>query len=231
MASTEGRPSGCWNRSPAWANDGPPYTPLMPSTPAMVTGPRLTVDRIPTSCHCSNVRSSVSEGRWDTLRRRVYRRAGSRCVICGDVGAGHPVEAHEAWEYDEAERMQRLAGMMALCPACHEAKHFDRAVRLGRGEQVRAHLARINGWSEDEVEEHLRTAAEDWRRRDEVGDWGLDLAALAEYGMVPPPPMDSVVRHATRGAVRLRARRDLQVARERAPAGATQPVRSGEAAS
>jgi hypothetical protein len=191
----------------------------------------LTVDRIPTSCHCSNVRSSVSEGRWDTLRRRVYRRAGSRCVICGDVGAGHPVEAHEAWEYDEAERMQRLAGMMALCPACHEAKHFDRAVRLGRGEQVRAHLARINGWSGDEVDEHLRTAAEVWRRREEVGDWGLDLAALAEYGMVPPPPMDSVVRHATRGAVRLRARRDLQVARERALAGATQPVRSGEAAS
>jgi hypothetical protein len=197
----------------------------------MATRPRLTVDRIPTACHCSNVRSSVSEGRWDTLRRRVYRRAGSRCVICGSVGADHPVEAHEAWEFDEAERMQRLVGMMALCPACHEVKHFGRAVRRGRGEQVRAQLARINGWSGDEVEEHLRTTAEVWQRREEVEDWSLDLAALAEYGMVPPPPMDSVVRHATRGAVRLRARRDVQVARERALAEATPPVRSGEAAS
>jgi hypothetical protein len=152
-------------------------------------------------------------------------------VICGSVGADHPVEAHEAWEFDEAERMQRLVGMMALCPACHEVKHFGRAVRRGRGEQVRAQLARINGWSGDEVEEHLRTTAEVWHRREEVEDWSLDLAALAEYGMVPPPPMDSVVRHATRGAVRLRARRDVQVARERALAEATPPVRSGEAAS
>jgi hypothetical protein len=160
----------------------------------------------------------------------VYRQAGSQCVICAGAGPSHPVEAHEAWEFDEAERMQRLVGMMALCPACHEVKHFGRAVRLGREEQVRAHLARINGWSEDEVEEHLRTAAEVWQRRDEVEDWGLDLAALAEYGMVPPPSMDSVVRHATRGAVRLRARRDVQVARERARP-ATQPARSGEAGS
>ncbi|HEY2704329.1 MAG TPA: HNH endonuclease [Candidatus Dormibacteraeota bacterium] len=181
----------------------------------MTTPPRLTAERTPSSCHCSNVRSSVSEGRWDTLRRRVYRRYGSRCAICAGVGAGHPVEAHEVWEFDEAERVQRLAGMMALCPDCHEVKHYGRALRLGRGDRVTAHLARVNGWSEAEVEAHLGDAAEVWRRRELIEDWALDLAGLAEYGVVPPPPMDPVARHATPGAVRLRARRDQQIARER----------------
>jgi hypothetical protein len=26
-----------------------------------------------------------------------------------------------------------------------------------------------------------------WRQREEIEDWGLDLAALGEYGIAPPP--------------------------------------------
>jgi hypothetical protein len=183
----------------------------------------LTVDRIPTSCHCSNVRSTVSEGVWNRLRRRVHRQAGSLCEICGGVGSGHPVEAHEAWEFDEADRMQRLVRMIALCPACHEVKHFGRAVQRGRAEEARAHLARVNGWSEDHVEEHLRLTETIWRRREEIEDWGLDLAALQDYGVVPPPVMDARARHDTRGARRLRTRRDAEIARERALAAGNEP--------
>jgi hypothetical protein len=184
----------------------------------------LTVDRIPTSCHCSNVRSTVSEGVWNRLRRRVHRQAGSRCEICGGVGSGHPVEAHEAWEFDEAERMQRLVRMIALCPACHEVKHFGRAAQRGRAEDARAHLARVNAWSEDQVEEHLRLTETIWRRREEIEDWGLDLAALLDYGVVPPPVMDARARHDTRGARRLRTRRDAQIGREREQAGPDLPA-------
>jgi hypothetical protein len=176
----------------------------------------LTVDRIPTSCHCSNVRSTVSEGVWNRIRKRVQRQAGSRCEICGGAGPEHPVEVHEAWEFDETERMQRLVRMIALCPACHEVKHFGRAVQRGRAEEVRAHLAQVNGWSDDEVEEHLRRTATIWRRREEIEDWGLDLSALQDYGILPPPAMDARARHDTRGARRLRARRNAEIARETA---------------
>jgi hypothetical protein len=81
----------------------------------------------------------------------------------------------------------------------------------------------VNDWSDDEVEEHLRLTAKIWRQREEIEDWGLDLAALGEYGMAPPPLMDAQARHDTRGARRLRARRDVQVARERALADLDAP--------
>ena len=61
------------------------------------------------------MRSTVSDGVWDRLRKKVYQQAGSRCEVCGGTGPRHPVEPHEMWEFDEANRVQRLVRMIALC--------------------------------------------------------------------------------------------------------------------
>ena len=112
----------------------------------------------------------------------VYARTDYRCEVCGGKGTAHPVECHEVWEYDDRQHIQRLAGLVALCPACHEAKHMGYASSVGRAGQARAHLARINGWSMDDVESYLEIQFEQWSRRSQY-EWSLDLSWLRQFGI------------------------------------------------
>lgn len=89
----------------------------------------------------------------------------------------HKIEAHEIWDYDETTRVQRLTGLVALCPACHEVKHFGRAQSVGRGESALAHLMKVNGWTGDQAWDHIAESFEVWRRRSDV-EWTLDLTWL-----------------------------------------------------
>jgi hypothetical protein len=141
----------------------------------------LTVELVPSTCWFSNLRSELSTDEWDRLRWPVFERAGRRCEICGGRGAQHPVECHEVWEYDE-RHVQRLAGLVALCPSCHEAKHMGYATSTGRAPQARAHLARINGWSMEDVELYLEMCFEQWSRRSQH-EWTLDLSWLRQFGI------------------------------------------------
>jgi hypothetical protein len=143
---------------------------------------RLTVELVPSSCWFSNLRSELSKDEWDRLRRAVYERAGNQCEICGGRGTPHPVECHEVWEYDDKRYVQRLAGLIALCPACHEAKHMGYASSIGRAGHARAHLARVNGWSMDDVELYLEMQFEQWSRRSQH-EWSLDLTWLEPFGI------------------------------------------------
>ncbi|EQD31721.1 hypothetical protein B2A_13732, partial [mine drainage metagenome] len=61
-------------------------------------GNTLFVDLVPQTAWFTNVRSAVSRGDWDRLRKHVYVRAGNKCEVCGASGR---LEAHERWEYDE----------------------------------------------------------------------------------------------------------------------------------
>lgn len=86
-------------------------------------------------------------------------------------------------------QMQRLVGLAALCPACHEAKHIGYASSVGRAGQARAHLARVNGWSMDDVELYLETQFEQWSRRSQH-EWSLDLSWLHQFGIEISPKRD-----------------------------------------
>lgn len=150
----------------------------------------LTVELVPSTCWFSNLRSELSKQEWDWLRSAVYERSGNRCEICSGRGTQHPVECHEVWEYDDKKYVQRLAGLIALCPACHEAKHMGYASSIGRAGQARAHLARVNGWSMDDVELYLETQFEQWSRRSQH-EWSLDLSWLSRFGIEITPVRNS----------------------------------------
>jgi hypothetical protein len=142
--------------------------------------PRLTVELVPKTCWWSNLRSLADRLTWDRIRRPVYRQAEYRCEICGGIGLQHPVECHEVWRYDETTHTQILVRMIALCPACHEVKHIGLAGIRGRGKTARAHLATVNGWSEEQVFAYVAEAFAIWRRRSEL-PWKLDLSGLHPY--------------------------------------------------
>lgn len=46
----------------------------------------------------------------DRLRRQAYEQAGKRCRVCGGRGPQWPVEAGEAWDYEDATHTQTLKG-------------------------------------------------------------------------------------------------------------------------
>ena len=142
----------------------------------------LIVEIVPKTCWFSNVRSHVDKKTWDVLRRRTYRTAKNVCEICGGRGPQWPVECHEIWHYDDENRIQKLNGLMALCPSCHEVKHIGLANVNGRGDIAAAHLAKINGWTNEQTGAYLQDVWEVWAARSRH-QWQLDLSFLESFGV------------------------------------------------
>lgn len=150
--------------------------------------PRLPVELVPATAWGANLRGLLSRAQWDTLRRQVAMNAGTSCEICGHQGSRHAVECHEVWEYDDQSHVQRLVRLTALCPACHQAKHFGSTSLRGLARVALAHLARVNHWSYQDAQDHVAHALEVWQRRS-AHEWTLDLSALRGYGLEPPTAM------------------------------------------
>ena len=150
--------------------------------------PKLTVELIPKTCHYSNVRTTVTKQEWDKIRFTSYESANNKCEICGDVGKNqgynHNVECHEIWEYDDENKIQKLIGLISLCPICHQVKHIGRAIAMKRHKIVYDQLIKVNKWTQQEVEQHVLTSFELHKERSKF-EWGLDLSILTEepYGI------------------------------------------------
>jgi len=82
--------------------------------------PKLFVELIPKTCHYSNVRTTVTIAEWDKIRNLSYAAANHKCEVCGDTGKKqgykHDVECHEIWDYDDVNHIQKLVGLISLCP-------------------------------------------------------------------------------------------------------------------
>lgn len=137
----------------------------------------LTIELVPQDTWGRNARSAVSRREWDLIRRATYRRAGHMCEICGGAGEDHPVEAHEIWHYDDLHKTQTLEGLQALCPACHQVKHFGKASADGRAEEVAAHLADVNGWGPLHAELYVKQQFARWKHRSQFA-WTVDMGPL-----------------------------------------------------
>jgi hypothetical protein len=140
---------------------------------------KLTIELVPQTCWFSNVRDHVDKPRWDILRRHTYKQANYQCEICGGVGPKHPVECHEIWDYDDERCIQKLIGLIALCPSCHQVKHIGLAGVRGKEDEAKKHLAKVNKWSNLEVENYLTTVWNQWRKRSK-NNWKLDLSWLED---------------------------------------------------
>src|SRR5271154_3109709 len=144
---------------------------------------RLSIELVPATCWFSNVRSAVSKAQWDKIRKQVYKAAEHVCQICGGVGPRHPVECHEIWAYDDTNQIQKLVGMIALCPDCHQVKHFGFARSRGKGELAMQHFISVNGLTKKQAELYLHNAMVQWFERSQKQPWTLDISILSEYGI------------------------------------------------
>jgi hypothetical protein len=150
--------------------------------------PILTIELVPRSSWCDNVRSQVSRSEWDRLRKLVYAEYQHRCGICKAKGR---LAAHEIWEYNDETAQQTLKGMIALCDLCHHIKHLGLAeILASQGklnlESFISHYCRVNRCSVQDFVEHRESAFEQWIKRS-AHPWKVDVSALERYA---PPDGD-----------------------------------------
>lgn len=144
---------------------------------------KLTIELIPKTCHFSNVRTTVKTKEWDKIRFISYEKAEHKCEICNNTGKKqgykHDVECHEIWEYDDENHIQKLVGVISLCVMCHKVKHFGMARAMGYEQDCFDHLAKVNKWSQEEINLHIIESFEIYKKRSQF-EWSLDLSILNE---------------------------------------------------
>lgn len=203
-------------RRPACSDDDPFGFNIAPSAARDVVGARLAervqdreqqvverarrkmlyVDLVPSSSWYSNLRAELDPAEWKSLQKLTFKRAGYCCEICSGKGPKWPVECHERWAFDEATGIQRLTALEALCPDCHESTHIGLAAVRGRAEQAEAHLKRINGWSDEQVKDHVRNAYGVYKRLSSR-PWTLDASLLLSLPVkLTPRTRQTIERHA-----------------------------------
>ncbi|WP_133884206.1 hypothetical protein [Glycomyces sp. NRRL B-16210] len=178
---------GAQARADTAANASPLMIDAVPIGPGL-----LYPDMLPANVWGSNLRGILSSGDWDRIRIPVCERAGNRCEVCGQPGfdpeSGRPrrPDCHELWHFEVASTsaVQRLAGLIALCPDCHRVQHAGRAAVKGELSLVVEQLRAINGWTDPEIRLALENADErfQWRRRYR---WDLNLGLLAPEIHIP----------------------------------------------
>lgn len=138
----------------------------------------LTIELVPETCWFTNLRSELTEEAWNRIRRQAYRESNYRCAICGGIGPKHPVEAHEVWHYDDNLNIQRLIGVIALCPSCHAVKHMGRTMKLGDPDSAFEHMKKVNKIKDDEELKILVIQAfQQWEKRSKF-KWELDMSVI-----------------------------------------------------
>lgn len=142
---------------------------------------KLLVELVPTTCHYSNVRSTVTTAEWDKIRTLSYAAANHKCEICNNTGKNqgyrHNVECHEIWDYDEVNHIQTLVGLISLCPICHQVKHIGRAIAMGKESACHQQLITVNNWTQEQVVEHIIESFKQHKERSKH-KWQLDISLL-----------------------------------------------------
>jgi len=167
---------------------------LFPGEDRSFGGNSLFVDLVPESCWFTNVRSCVSPGDWEKIRRRVYSRANNRCECCGAERSPEKkiwIEAHERWAYDETTRVQKLMRLVALCSPCHLVTHFGFAQMQGLENAAYQHLRKVAGFSDLQAQKHVEDAFLLWEKRSSRV-YEMDLSLLLLSGIKVLEKQDSV---------------------------------------
>jgi len=137
---------------------------------------KLTIELVPSSAWQNNLRNILKSHMWKNLRESVYKKSDYKCSICGNAGILH---AHEVWEYDDKNHIQKLKDIVALCKDCHAVKHIGLAgLQASKGEinydRLIKHFIKVNGCDKEAFIKHRSAAFKKFEERSKY-DWTLDL--------------------------------------------------------
>lgn len=144
----------------------------------------LKPEMLPSTTWEDNLRAKLPEHRWNALRKYVYTAAGHRCEMCGAAGAPY-IEAHEKWSWDDFWCIQKLEGLIGLCPTCHKVHHLGLAKRLGLYDKCLDKMQEVNGWTRAQTLQAIEDARAVADERSKFG-WSVDMSWLesGDYQLV-----------------------------------------------
>ena len=87
--------------------------------------------------------------------------------------------ADRAKTFNEEKKVQKLLGLISLCPKCHQVKHFGRTSAIGKQAEAFKHMEKVNNWNHKQCLDHLKVAMSEWRERSKY-QWFIDLSYLNE---------------------------------------------------
>ena len=170
----------------------------MPARPAYIPRPHfngrpdpseLDWNLVPKTIWGSNLRTRLPKKDWDILRHETYpiNAIGKTylCEWCNSSGLlqqrKHPVECHEWWDYDDTEHIQKLEGLLCLCPLCHAECHYGRSKAVFSRTQLRvlhSHIKYLHCMDDEKLQEGIAHEFELWHKRSQH-KWEQDLSWLA----------------------------------------------------
>lgn len=144
----------------------------------------LRIETLPSSSWASSLQNLLTTEVWTRFERLAAESAGGVCELCGS-GRGQ-LECHEVWTYHSPARsyepgIQRLDGLLCLCPECHEMFHPGLATARGHRNEIIQRLCLINAWSEREYRRYAEWGNALAKSRSAI-EWELDLTPFASLG-------------------------------------------------
>ena len=142
----------------------------------------LSIELIPKTSWCTNVRSQVSRDVWNAIRLHFKKPS---CQFCGYKGK---LFTHEVWKYDDKLHIQKLVGFRSICGLCHHIKHLGLAGLMAKKgdidyQRLIKHYCAVNGCSEADFILDRTEAFELWRERSSH-EWTVDINYLDSLGIV-----------------------------------------------
>jgi len=141
---------------------------------------KLTIELVPSSSWQNNLRSILKPKMWKELRDKVCKTSNDRCSICKRGGVIH---AHEVWEYEDANHIQKLKDIIPLCYLCHSVKHIGFATLKGEtstNEKLIKHFMKVNNCDRIFFQKHLKNEFNKFEERSKY-EWQLDLEKLKDF--------------------------------------------------
>lgn len=142
---------------------------------------KLTIELVPRTSFYTNVRSNVSANVWNIIRKDCYAKANYRCEICNGIGQNQgykwSVECHEIWNYDDTTNVQKLVGLIALCPKCHMVKHIGLTQIKGKMDIAIKHFMSVNKCSKSDALNYISGSFKIWEKRSNK-EWKLDISHI-----------------------------------------------------
>lgn len=137
---------------------------------------KLDIELVPSSSWGLNLRNLLMPKMWKKLREEVVAKYNNRCAVCGKGGKLH---AHEVWNYDDKNHIQKLKDIITLCTMCHATKHIGlagiQASEKGSSyENLIKHFMKVNNCSREVFEKHLKSAFQKFEERSHY-EWQIDL--------------------------------------------------------